>query len=293
MNSLRAFADAATLFSKDITNVSRAGTANSVWLCSTDEGPKFVIKYFQNNAHGQIHFESERQFLEINRYSFLPNILYSNKEHYSITSEYVFEDLNSKVTLLALVNDLKYSFPLLEIPFQAHSEPPGILSWDESHFLDSVAQRMAMNVIQGTEWFKPYKRILNESWLPEVAVHGDLKLSNILLSTNQAIYIDWENVSKGPRFWDLSGLLQSILSEIVARGRNRFWAIANLETCLHLISELDDLTRMAVCLRTIQSAIEYSTNSSQIPIHAVNMLQIAEFIAEKKYPEVKKLREYV
>ena len=92
---------------------------------------------------------------------------------------------------------------------------------------------------------------------------------------------------------DLSRTASSPLSEIVARGRNRFWAIANLETCLHLISELDDLTRMAVCLRTIQSAIEYSTNSSRIPIHAVNMLQIAEFIAEKKYPEVKKLREYV
>lgn len=293
MDSIRAFADAAIHSSEAITNISRAGTANSVWLCSTDEGPKFVIKYFPKNAHGQIHFESERQFLETNSYLFTPKLLSSNQEDYTIILEYVVEDLDSNVTFLDLVNDLEYNFPLLTIPFQAHIVSPGILTWDESRLLDSVAQRLAMNVVRGTDWFKPFTRILNESWLPEVVVHGDLKLSNIILSTNQAIYIDWENISLGPHFWDLSGLLQSILCEIVTQGRNRFWAMRNLETCLQFINELDELTRMAVCLRTVQSAIEYSTNTSQIPIHAANLLQIAEFIAEKKYSEFRKLREYV
>jgi aminoglycoside phosphotransferase (APT) family kinase protein len=57
---------------------------------------------------------------------------------------------------------------------------------------------------------------LRADWRPEVLIHGDAKLDNIIVSPGAFVLVDWELATLGDPRWDVGTLISSILSAWIA-----------------------------------------------------------------------------
>jgi Ser/Thr protein kinase RdoA (MazF antagonist) len=69
-------------------------------------------------------------------------------------------------------------------------------------------------------------RAAEAEWRSQCIVHGDIKLSNLLVSgkagrARRIVIVDWESVAFGDPAWDIAGLLQSHLSLWISQLRDR------------------------------------------------------------------------
>ncbi len=81
------------------------------------------------------------------------------------------------------------------------------------------AQFQLLRVVQNEPGFDRYLRRLYHRWCPVTAIHGDIRLENVLVGPNHPeegaiprVWItDWEMVRLGDPAWDLAGALQDLL----------------------------------------------------------------------------------
>lgn len=287
MNSLQAFEDASQLFDGQVRSVKSFGTSHSVWLCSNYLGESKVLKYFPKNDHGAFHYQVEKDLIKRNQIStIIPKLIAYDDQNQWFATNYVENCMNSKFQLSDLISILNSEVKRLNVHLVAHKYPQGLLNQDQKSMNLSPIQKIIYYELRKFEWFSEYLEEIRGNWGTQNLIHGDIKLSNILMGDKKIIFVDWESVTRGSPEWDYVGLLQSIVMECMGKGISKEWALLNLEECISMIVKLEEYGRKCLVIRLVQSAFEYSSISHQIPRVAVNLLQIADFVANKNFEKL-------
>ena len=282
MDALTAFSDAFHLLRKGSCDVFRLNGANSVWLAVRDGNPVFILKYFEEGDHGHNHFETEAEFLTKNDgFAGLPRVFTLDMQRRCIVTEYVHPDPQSDFCMDALFDITNEGIPNLSLPQHFHSAPTGILSWWKDGVASfGLAEKLVLEVAHSQSSLAYSVDFVQSAWAATLVVHGDLKLQNIILATKSVCIIDWESVGLGPRYWDLAGLIQSLLLEALLEKKMSPWISREKK---HLISQIEratEQTKHGIAARLIQSAIEMSQGSDEIPAFAVDALQMAHYASQ-------------
>lgn len=261
------------------------GTANSVWLCSSSEQPEFVIKCFSDDAHGRSHFKAERSFLEINQGSkFLPKLVNINEEEVFFVIDFLQAVEENSFTIFDVIEILEHGFRDFSLTHEAHQEKAGILSWWQSpEAFESPVQNLIIKAVARLDWFKDACELVGTAWNRDSIIHGDLKIQNMIFTQESVVVIDWENVSFGPKFWDIAGLLQSVIAESFAERSPNRWAISQFESAIEYLSSANLEVVQCTALRLVQSSVEISSQSGLISIQAANLVQLATYVAEGNF----------
>jgi thiamine kinase-like enzyme len=266
----------------EITSIQSIGGRNKVWLASTAKGAAYVIKIFEKNSHGESHFLAEQNFLERNQhFKFIPEILHSEPELNLIVTRHYASDKNTQVTFSQMIEAVDLFSESSFFETAAHQEPPGVLNWGISeNKLETNTANLLINLVRSSSWFEPLLVSCNEIWSSSSVIHGDLKLGNLILGKETFTIVDWENVSKGNKNWDIAGLIQGIANEIFSNGSYSNWARAQL---MHLQDDYlhnNEEIRLFTALRSIQTGTELCQNADMVPENAVRMVQLAEDLIE-------------
>jgi len=285
MDSLKAFHDAKELCQVAPTEVLRLNGANSVWLVVRNEEPVAVMKYFESGLHSHSHFEIELEFLKINsKKTFLPEVLIEDSHRKLLVLEYFKNTEDSRVDLSDLVALIREEIPSLRLPKSAHNGPVGILSWWEDGLKNfGTGERIVLEIARSQQDFRDAIEHLKSSWSPDVLIHGDLKLQNLMLGADSPLVIDWESVGLGVRGWDEAGLLQSVLVEAALEKNMASWAKQNIPILIDHVETASPQIKDALVARLIQTAIEYAQSSEAVPSDSVDVLQIAKYVCENNW----------
>jgi hypothetical protein len=291
VDSYTAFQKAIQIVGSDVTSVSRLGTANSVWICQRGTQNLAVIKAFASDTHSREHFQAEAKFLSENQaVSFVPELLHADFEGCFIVTRYHLTDENSQVELRQIFDVIDQDFAPLKVPFQVHESLPGILDWWNSESgPDSPGQRLIHSLLLDAAWLSNALIALKTSWQSSSVMHGDLKIANLALSNASFKILDWENVGSGNSLWDKAGLIQSVFAESLGEGTLAPWARKQIASCLDLLSESSDQLALGVAARLVQTAIELASNATGISPYQVNILQMAEMLANGNWTELGRL----
>ena len=293
VNSYRAFRDAIKLAKGNVSLVSHLGTANSVWICKKDSEELFVIKYFTEDDHGRLHYKAEKELISGNQaLEFIPEFIGCDEDRNWIATRFIKSHQATPIQLKDVLNVIADGFDNLELSFQAHDFPPGILNSNLHTYENSPLQTVIEAELRNLLWFPEFMQEVKLNWKRNSIVHGDMKLSNLVMRENQITVFDWENVSLGPCEWDIAGILQSVVAESLGSQEIKLWSMRNLKYCIEQIVDLDDFSRKCFALKCVQSAFEYSSTVSLMPRLAVNMLQIAEYAANKNEEKLRKIADY-
>ena len=293
MNSYRAFSDANRLALGKVTLVSDSGTSNSVWVCQNGPEELFILKYFSEDDHGNLHFRAERDFITGNgSLAFMPELIGYDDNRNWLATRFIKSSQKTKFQLKDVLEIVTKDFDHLKLSFQAHEFPPGVLNLNLHSYEKSPLQTVIESELIDLDWFPEFIQEVKTFWKSNSIAHGDMKLSNLAMSQNQIAIFDWENVSLGPREWDLAGILQSVIAESLGNREVKMWSIRNLQYCIDRIIDLDDFTRKCFALRCVQSAFEFSSTSSLMPRLAVNMVQIADYAANNDESKLRKISDY-
>jgi thiamine kinase-like enzyme len=101
--------------------------------------------------------------------------------------------------------------------------------------------------------------------------------------------VDWENVSKGNKNWDIAGLVQGFVNEIFSSGSYSNWARAQLLDLQEDYLQKNEEIRLFTALRSIQTGTELCQNADMVPENAVRMVQFAEDLIEDRFDILKGL----
>ena len=263
--------------------VFRSSSANSVWFIETSAGIEYVLKAFEGDEHSRLHYSAESQFLLANSGSvFVPEILdKSDRDAWFVMPFYEHVE-SAEFGLNSVMELIGQRFTEFELPFFVHDDPPGILAWGQTDTeISSPVQKIILDVMRETNWFNIACLDVSNNWLFEDIVHCDLKLANIQITTAGPVILDWENVSRGPKSWDIAGLVQGVVVEILQRGPKAGWAFSQLPATLNYLRECDDITLKSAALRTVQSAFEMSKDDLLFSASSANILQCADLIASR------------
>jgi thiamine kinase-like enzyme len=108
-------------------------------------------------------------------------------------------------------------------------------------------------------------------------------LANVIIGASDFWFIDWESVSTGIKEWDIAGLLQSCIAEVVIEGPLSPWVIESSSQLKAVLQNGDDLLLDCVASRLMQSAVELSQGAQSIPSWAVDLLQAADDIVRRRF----------
>jgi predicted Ser/Thr protein kinase len=285
MNVFKVFQDSQSVGGNQVIHVGSMGSANSVWLCTTSRSKKFVLKYFPGDAHGESHFKAEKSFLQLNqKLDFLPKIIDSNKTENYFALDYLEPDAEHSFSLDDLIEIVETRFLDLNLSYEAHEEMSGILNWWQTpEVFKSPIQNLIIKSISYTDWFRDSMALVTNEWTRDSIIHGDLKIQNLILTSESVYVIDWENVTFGPKTWDVAGLFQSVLVESFSEHNPNLWAQSQLQMLVSELEKADDLLVHSTALRLVQSAVELSSDSDLISIQVANVLQLAAHIAERNF----------
>ena len=293
LNSYRAFRDANRLAKGNVSLVSDFGTSNSVWICKNGEEELFVIKYFPEDDHGILHYKAEKELISGNQsLDFIPELIGYDEDNNWLATRFIKSKQTSVVKLKEVLNVITKEFDNLDLSFQAHDFPPGILNSNFGTYKNSPLQTVIEAELRDLLWYPEYMQEIKSDWSRNSIIHGDMKLSNLVMHENHVTIFDWENVSFGSREWDYVGILQSVVVESLGSREIRLWSIKNLKFCIDKIIELDDFGRKCFALRCVQSAFEFTSTASLMPRLAVNMMQIADYAANKDESKLRKIADY-
>lgn len=293
LNSYRAFRDANRLAKSNISLVSDLGTSNSVWICKNGPEELFVIKYFAEDDHGGLHFKAEKDLISDNQsLDFMPELIGYDEDSNWLATRFVRHHPTTHVQLKDILNVIAVDFDKVKLSFQPHEFPPGILNSNLHTYESSPLQTVIETELIDLLWFPEFLQEVKLNWKRNSIIHGDMKLSNLVMREKLITVFDWENVSFGSREWDIAGILQSVVAESLGNREVKSWAMQNLEFCINQIIELDDFGRKCFTLKCVQSAFEYSSTASLMPRLAVNMLQIADYAANKQEEKLRKIADY-
>jgi hypothetical protein len=282
-DSISAFLRAGQFLGSSPKAVFRSSSANSVWFVETEIGVQFVIKSFDGDEHSRLHYVAESQFLLANAESeFVPELLAKSDQDSWFVMPFYEHVESADFDLNAVLKIIDERFAELNVPFFVHDDLPGILAWGKTNTeISSPVQRIILEVMRETSWFNFACLQVSENWLVGDIVHCDVKLANIQITLAGPVFLDWENVSRGPKNWDIAGLVQGIVVEILQTGPKAAWARSQLPATLDYLSECDDMTLRSVALRTVQSAFEMSKDDRLFTSSAANLLQCADMIATR------------
>jgi hypothetical protein len=291
MDSFTALQKAIEIVGSEVTSVSRLGTANSVWLCQRGTQNLSVIKAFATDSHSREHFQAEAKFLLANQdVNFVPELLHANFEGYFIVTRFHKTDENSQVELRQIFDAIDQNFATLKVPFQVHETLPGILDWwNSGSGPDSPGQRLIHSLLLDADWLSNALAAIKTGWHFSSVMHGDLKIANLALSQTSFKILDWENVGTGNSLWDKAGLIQSIFAESLGEGPLAPWARKQVASSLDLLAESIDQLALCVTARLVQTAIELASNATGISPYQVNILQMAEMLANGNWTELGRL----
>lgn len=276
---------------QEITSIQNLGGRNKVWLASAAKGQDYVIKSFEKNSHGESHFKAELNFLELNEhFKFIPEILHSDHELNLIVTRYYEPDKHTDINFQQMLEAVEVFSESSVLESVAHQEHPGVLNWGGSeHRLETNTANVLINLLRNSDWFNPLLSSCNEAWSVSSVIHGDLKLGNLVLGKEGLTILDWENVSKGNKNWDIAGLVQSFANEIFSSGQYSRWAREQLVNLQNEYLQKSEEIRLFTALRSIQTATEICQNTDLIPKDAVRMVQFAEDLLEDGFDITKGL----
>jgi hypothetical protein len=280
MDSVSAFSLASRTLDLGVVQVTRLNGANSVWECSSADGPVAVLKNYARDHHTEEHFYSETYLLEQNcDRPFLPRLLHIDESALTAVLAYELSDSGSNVRIISLLQAIQ-EFSHLQLPEHLHLDKPGICtSWIKGGAHLGIAENLVLAVAQQRVALTNCMERFTASWTHETTIHGDLKLSNIRLQNSTFKIIDWETVGKGPKHWDSAGLIQSILLEIVGNGLLQSWAREQLDEIKMILEVADQPLIDALVVRMVQSALEAAQRATLVPQFAAVVLQLAEHLA--------------
>jgi hypothetical protein len=268
--------------------VYRSSSANSVWFIEIETGVEYVLKSFESDDHSRLHYSAESQFLEANAgCGFVPNLLdKSDRDCWFVMPFYEHSEA-ADYGLNAILEMIGERFTELKLPFFVHDEPPGILAWGQTDTeISSPVQKIILDVMRETSWFNSACLDVSANWLLEEIVHCDLKLANLQITTAGPVILDWEHVSRGPKSWDIAGLVQGIAVEILQSGSKADWAKSQLQATLDFLRDCDGTMLRSVALRTVQSAFEMSKGDLLFSEAAANIIQCADLIATRSIDDL-------
>ena len=284
VTATRVFADAVHISGTSIERVQKLNGANSVWL-ATRNSSNLVFKYLDSSHHGHSHFDIEDNFFRLNSgATFLPEIVFRDPASFLLVMPFLERKMKPDVKLNQLIGVINDDFPNLQVPMSAHNSPPGILSWwrhGEKRF--TLGEKLAIDVIRRYGNLSRSLGRVEEEWSQDVTIHGDLKLANVIIGASDFWLIDWESVSKGIKEWDIAGLLQSCIAEVVIEGPLSPWVIESSSQLKAALQNGDDLLLDCVASRLMQSAVELSQGAQSIPSWAVDLLQAADDIIKRRF----------
>ena len=284
VTATRVFADAVRMSGTSIARVQKLNGANSVWL-ATGDNSNLVFKYLDSSHHGHSHFDIEDNFFRLNSCaSFLPQILFRDPASYLLVMPFLERKMEPEVKLNQLIAVINDDFPNLQVPMSAHNSPPGILSWwrnGEMRF--SLGEKLVIDAIRRYGNLSRSLGRVEEEWSQDVTIHGDPKLANVIIGASDFWFIDWESVSMGIKEWDIAGLLQSCIAEVVIEGPLSPWVIESSSELKAALNNGNDLLLDCVASRLMQSAVELSQGAQSIPPWAVDLLQAADDITRRRF----------
>jgi hypothetical protein len=280
LNSYQAFIDANRHFPEEVSAVRRTNSANSVWIASDSAGTVGVLKYHDLNGHQATHSSNEINLYASNLGSpFIPSLIASDSAQGLIALDFEFSEYAIDIPIDALLAEIGMITSSLNSDWLTDFHPPGILAWWGSESETSVGSKhIIKQLAEQHEWCFGAVEAAQEGWEEDGLIHGDMKISNLLLRSNAVKLIDWESVTLGPPEWDAAGLIQSVLCEIIVQGSFADWARRQLPDVVEIVSRTSSLQRAFLVSRLLQSSIEYSNGSHMVSRTSANILQVAEYI---------------
>jgi hypothetical protein len=281
INSIVVFNDARKYLDKAPKSATRLDSANQVWLCEFVDGERVVLKYFDPSGHSKEHFDSEFRIFQLNPLSSaLPNLLFSDSQRLLLGLEYIEQSKTPPVSIDSLIELAHEMTCGLLFDADLHSHVPGIIGiWENHNVKLAVSEELLLSTAHASDPIESCLTRIVNLWKPDVHLHGDLKLANLLFSDSSFRIIDWESHCLGPIHWDSAGLIQSCLLDSLAKGPYHEWSIQQIPIIRLLLDEGPDELVDSVVARLLQSSIEASQTLDRISILSANLLQLADFIA--------------
>jgi Ser/Thr protein kinase RdoA (MazF antagonist) len=195
---------------------------------------------------------------------------------------------------------------LREPPWVLSLQHPGIAWLAEL----TPANADTLRILRSDGTFAERFEQLSACWRTECVIHGDVRLDNILVQSDDSgsagglkvWIVDWEMVQVGDPAWDVAGALQDFLVNWVStmpmegglsaeeRAARARWPIASLRRVTRAVwsgyrrgaglepAEAGELLSRAVVFsaaRLIQSAYEAAVGADRLPGQSVILLQLA------------------
>lgn len=276
------FRDVFNYAKEPIVSVSRLNGANSVWRATLQNGEDLVFKYFDDHGHAHSHFEVESNLYQMNRgVDLLDHFVTDFKDEELIILKFIDESNECHLSIAEIMDILDSEVRNLFHPPTLHNGPPGILSWWQTvppGF--GPGELLVMEIARSQPLITAAVREVQDAWSPEVLIHGDIKMSNLILSKSGLNIIDWESVGLGLSVWDLAGFFQSCIVEIIRKSKMAAWVHRRRAELEAIFNASEDLFTLSVASRLTQSAVEFSQGVSKISPSSVDMLQAAVNLLE-------------
>jgi len=290
-NSLTAFAYSNRFFDGRTVSVSRLDSANNVWLCESLDGTKIVLKYFDLSDHGRDHFNSELSVYQGNlNCAWLPKLVTSDADFNLLALEYIEQRNTPSISIQRLIQDTSAMMNQLSFDGDLHRHVPAIIGlWHDHEVRLNPSEAIILQVARTTIAISQSVTRLVNSWQEIAHLHGDLKLANFLFTDDSFRVIDWESRCMGPASWDLAGIVQSVILELVSQGPQSSWATEQLPAMQELLSKGSDDLIDCVIGRLVQSSLEASQMSEKVTVLSANLLQIADFIGRHDFSFLRSL----
>lgn len=284
VTATRVFADAARVADSKIERVQKLNGANSVWLATSDTSRQ-VLKYFDSSHHGHSHFGIEDDFFRLNSSKgFLPPILFRDPESNLLVTPFLERRTDTDIALAEVLKIISDDFWDLQVPISAHVSLPGILSWwRNANVRFSLGEQLVIDVIRRHSNLHGSLEKVEESWFHEATIHGDMKLANLIIGETDFWFIDWESVSTGIKDWDVAGLIQSCIVELVVESPLAPWVRRSSAQLKEVLAQGSGLLFECVAARLMQSAVELSQGAQSIPSWSVDLLQAADDISKLSF----------
>jgi len=289
VDSLSVFTDAARLNNATPQYVERIDSKNSTWRVQATETEWQFFKYFldSDNDLSHDHFTFESDIFNLNPNNLhLPTCLYIEAKSRLIVTKYL-ESQNEPWELVKLVEKYRQAFSTFKFGSRMHYEfPSSVTSLTKKPVSLSDGQFLVWQAIQSSRSLFGLEDLIQELWSPDVVVHGDLKLSNLLFTQDSLVVTDWESISLGPSGWDEAQLTSSfIVSElkmVSLFGEDPSKITRGLESIA--TRETDFLSLVSYWI--VQNVFLECGEEPHVPYYAGTGLQIAESILEGNWGEV-------
>ena len=289
MDSLSVFADATALNKIAPLIVERFDSKNTTWRVQCAEGEWQVFKYFSDepseNGHDHFVYESEMLLRNIGN-SNLPDCLFTDAKKRLVVTSFVSEEPRA-FSLIELLESYEAAYKSLDFGNQLHKHfPDSTFSLQNQNLLTSTAQHLVIDAIKSSDVLSELEKSAFELWSPDYVTHGDLNLKNVLIAAGRFVFIDWESIGLGPKYWDEAQLTASYLLEAI-KGITVFHEDHSaLLDDIELIRVRDSVFHVFLAYWLTQIVLLECGDVDLVPFHCAVGLQISEFILENKWGEI-------